>query len=291
MRSLLRAVASLCVLAAVHLNAAEPPVTLDAVPSRFAVVDGARVHYKLAGRGRTALVFIHGFGGDLKVWREQVPYFATLARVVVIDLPGHGDSDKPNADYSMKYMARAIRGVLDDARVDRAVLIGHSAGTQVIRQFDRMFPWRTRALVAVDGALRNTAPPGAGEKAVAAMRGDDYRDAIGRMFDGMMPAASAELRDRVKRSATALPQHVAVSFTGAMFDPSIWKDDRVAVPLLVINQHAAMWTDDYVAAVRAMGDDVDYQTIDGVDHFLMLEKPVEFNSRLEQWLVRKKLMR
>jgi pimeloyl-ACP methyl ester carboxylesterase len=191
----------------------------------------------------------------------------------------------------MKYLARSIRAVLDDARIDRAVLIGHAAGTPVIRQFDRMFPWRTRALVSVDGALRNPAPAAVAEKAVAAMRAADYREAIERNFDAMTPVASAEVRAGVKRSAAALPQHVAVSFTAAMFDPAIWKDDRIVVPLLVINQHSPTWSDDYVQAVRASSDDIDYQTMDGVDHFLMLEKPGEFNDRLKKWLLKKKLMR
>ena len=89
----------------------------------------------------------------------------------------------------------------------------------------------------------------------------------------------------------ALPQNVAVAFTAAMFVSSIWKDDRIVVPLLVINAHSPVWSDEYVQAVRASADDLDYQTMEGVDHFLMLEKPDEFNDRLEKWLLRKKLMR
>ena len=291
MRFPARAAVPLCALTAAVLNAAEPGTTLDDIPSRFATLAAARVHYKLAGRGRTALVFVHGWGGDLNVWREQVPHFVSKARLIVVDLPGHGRSDTPVVEYSMKHMARAIRAVLEDARIDRAVLIGHSAGTPVIRQFDRMFPARTRALVAVDGALRNPAPAAAGEKEVAAMRAADYRDAIVGILDSTTPSASPEIREAMKRSATALPQHVAVSFTAALFDPSIWKDDRIAVPLLVINHQSPMWSDEYVQAVRALADDVDYQTIDGVDQFLMLEKPDEFNSRLERWLVRERLLR
>lgn len=292
MRSAIRVVVPLTLVAAVAmLVATEPPAMLSRAPSRFATVDKARVHYKVTGRGHTTLVFVHGWGGDMNVWREQVPYFESRARVIVVDLPGHGRSDQPQTDYSMKYMARSIRGVLDDARADRAVLIGHSAGTSVIRQFERMYPSRTRALVAVDGALRNIVAPPVAENAIAAMRAPDYRETIAKMFDSMTPLASAEVRDSVKKPAMALPQNVAIAFTAAMFDRSIWKDDRIVVPLLVINEQSPMWSDEYVQAVRASADDIDYQTMDGVDHFLMLEKPDEFNDRLEKWLVRKKLMR
>ncbi|MGZ7040369.1 MAG: alpha/beta fold hydrolase [Thermoanaerobaculia bacterium] len=293
MRSAIRVVMPLTLVAAAVLHAAtEAPVTLAGLPSRFATVDGARVHYKVTGRGRTTLVFVHGWGGEMNVWRDQVPHFASRARVLVLDLPGHGGSDKPeSADYSMKYMARALRGVLDDAKVDRAVLVGQSAGTSVIRQFERMYPSRARALVAVDGALRDITPPAAAQNAVAAMKAPDYRDAIAKIVDSTTPAGSLEMREAVKKSALALPQHVAIAFTAAMFDRANWRDDRIVLPLLVINQGGAMWSDDYVQAVRASADDLDYQTMDGVDQFLMLEKPDEFNSRLEKWLVAKKLLR
>ncbi|MGZ7040428.1 MAG: alpha/beta fold hydrolase, partial [Thermoanaerobaculia bacterium] len=87
------------------------------------------------------------------------------------------------------------------------------------------------------------------------------------------------------------PQHVAIAFTAAMFDRANWRDDRIVLPLLVINQGGARWSNEYVQALRASADDLDYQTIDGVDQFLMLEKPDEFNNRLEKWLIAKKLLR
>jgi len=279
MRSPLGAAALLSLAFTAWLQGAAPTSVLDDAPSRFAFLDGVRVHYKLAGRGQRALVFVHGFGGDMTVWREQVGHFAALARVIVIDLPGHGGSDKPQTSYTMKFMARAVKAVLDDARVDRAVLVGHSAGTTVIRQFDRSFPWKTRALVAVDGTLWMKNPAEARDNAVANMQSPDYA------------AASSDVRDTVNRAAATMPPHVAISFMSSLFDPAVWKDDHIVVPLLVINQSGAVWSDDYVRGVRAMADDVDYQTIDGVDHFLMLEKPSEFNTRLEKWLTKKKLLR
>jgi len=54
----------------------------------------------------------------------------------------------------MEYLARSIEAVLSDAKVKRAVLVGHSMGTPVIRQFYRVFPEKTAGLVIVDGALR-----------------------------------------------------------------------------------------------------------------------------------------
>lgn len=233
MRFSLRAVA----LASLAVSAvAARGSLLDDTPSRFVTLDGFRVHYKLAGRGRTAIVFVHGFGSDMNVWRNQIGWFARSARVVAVDLPGHGSSDKPPSDASIPSIARALRAVLDDARVDRAILVGRSSGTVVIRQFDRMFPWRTRALAAIDGVLRRS-------------------------------------------DAAALPDD---RFASAMSDAATWKDDRVVVPLLVLERSDPARNEASIAAVRAIGEDVDYQTLATSD---------ELNARLEKWLVKKKLLR
>src|SRR5712691_2648168 len=69
--------------------------------SRFTTLDGARIHYVNYGKGSEALVLIHGWTCNLDNWRDQFPDFAKRTRVIAIDLPGHGLSDKPQITYSM----------------------------------------------------------------------------------------------------------------------------------------------------------------------------------------------
>ena len=69
----------------------------------------------------------------MTTWHFQVPAFADQARVILIDLPGHGQSDKPKIDYSMDLFARAIDAVLKEAGVEKVVLVGHSMGVAVAR--------------------------------------------------------------------------------------------------------------------------------------------------------------
>src|SRR5687768_11193491 len=100
--------------------------------SHFARFDTNKVHYLTVGESAKTLLFIHGWSGNSGFWREQVPAFADKARLVLIDLPGHGQSDKPPADYTMDYFARGVLAVMRDAGVDKATLIGHSMGVPVI---------------------------------------------------------------------------------------------------------------------------------------------------------------
>ena len=133
-----------------------PADSLDAAPSRFATLEGAKVHYKSLGdpAARTAVVFVHGWSCDLTSWRAQVPAFEGKARMLLVDLPGHGKSDRPDVDYTMERFGRAVEAVTRDAGVERALFVGHSMGTPVIREFARKYPQKTLGLVAVDGALR-----------------------------------------------------------------------------------------------------------------------------------------
>src|SRR6185503_3774851 len=94
----------------------------DAKPagqSKFAKFDGNRVHYVNYGKGNDAVVLIHGWTMNADNWRDQIPALAERYRVIAIDLPGHGQSDKPKLSYSMDYFARAVEAVMRDAKVKR----------------------------------------------------------------------------------------------------------------------------------------------------------------------------
>src|SRR5258707_15599034 len=99
-----------------------------------ATYDGSRVHYEDYGKGKEAIVFIHGWTCDLTFWREQAPVYKKH-RALLIDLPGHGESDKPEVDYTQERFARAVEAVMRDAGVDRATLVVHSMGGTVALSF------------------------------------------------------------------------------------------------------------------------------------------------------------
>ena len=121
--------------------------------SKFADFGDVKIHYNDVGKGKNALVFVHGWTCNADFWRQSINAFPNY-RVVALDLPGHGASDKPQAVYSMEYFANAVQAVMKDAKIKKAVLVGHSMGTPVVRQFYRLYPEKTLGLIIVDGALR-----------------------------------------------------------------------------------------------------------------------------------------
>jgi pimeloyl-ACP methyl ester carboxylesterase len=127
--------------------------------SHFVSVGASRIHYVTAGKGSHVIVFVHCWAGNLGFWREQVPALADQARLVLIDLPGHGRSDKPQTAYTMDFFAGAVLAVLRDARVDKAAFIGHSMGAAVLCRVHHQAPEKITALVSVDCCAARPARP------------------------------------------------------------------------------------------------------------------------------------
>jgi pimeloyl-ACP methyl ester carboxylesterase len=279
---------SVCLLPVVAAAGRDKPGESKAVDG-FAKLEGMRVHYTSHGRGDEALVFVHGWTCDLSFWKTQVPAFAGKMRVVAVDLPGHGRSDKPEVAYTMDLFARAVEAVLRDAGVKRAVLVGHSMGVPVVRQFYRLFPAKTRGLVLVDGGLWPFAPRAAMEQFMAPMRAN-YQQTSAAMVEGMVrPMLSATLREEVRAAMLSTPRHVAVSAMEGMMDESLWKEDQIKVPALAVIARSPFWPADSEQRFRKVAPALDFRAWDGVSHFLMMDKPEEFNRELSEFLARHKL--
>ena len=260
--------------------------------ARFANLDGIRVHYSDYGKGDVALVFVHGWNCDESVWKNQAPALAQKMHVITIDLPGHGQSDKPQIAYTMDLHAKAIEAVLRDAGVKETVLIGHSNGTPAVRQFYRHYPDQVRGLVIVDGALRPFGDAAFMEKFIAPLRGRDYQDTATHYVSGMIaPMKDASEREKVRTMMLSGPQHVAVSEMEGLADPALWQEEKIAVPVLMILAKQPAWTPEYEEFVRSLIPNLDYQVWDGVSHFVMLDKPSEFNRAVLEFVKKNKLIK
>ncbi len=281
---MLYVLATLSALTPVRVLAQTDP--LSRAPSRFAALDGARIHYKSIHHGRTAVVFVHGWACDLTVWRLQTAVLEERVRVLVLDLPGHGRSDKPERPYSMEYFARAVNAVMEAAGVDRAVLVGHSMGTPIVRQFYRLFPAKTIALVAVDGALK---PPGLDsasiERQVKQFSGPGLPQLWEQMITPLLPGPDLDAtRRQLIRTAQNTPEHVVTASIRGMMDPKIWTADTIRVPVMAVMAKGPNWPPAYRVYVKGIVPDLRYEELDGVHHFLMLERPDLFNPLLVSFL-------
>ncbi len=266
--------------------AAQSTLEAPAVPDPVARVDGARVHYLSVGSGEPVIVLVHGWASDSRVWRFQLDSLGKKMRVLAVDLPGHGASEPAEVPHSMELYVRGVAAVMDDAGVEKAVLVGHSNGAPVVREFYRRYPGRTRGLVMVDGALRQMVTPQVIAPFLERLRSDQYEDAIVAMVDSMpAPNLSEQVKADIRVMAGQTSQAAAIGGLEAAVDPDTWTPDPIEVPLMLVLAEQPAWSDDYEAFVRELAPQVDYRVWLGVSHFLMMERPVEFDAALMEFFV------
>ncbi|MCL3837242.1 alpha/beta fold hydrolase [Aeromicrobium duanguangcaii] len=108
--------------------------------------DGVRVAFDVVGGG-TPMLLVHGTGLSSAMWRDEgyVERLSGHHRLILVDMRGHGDSDKPHDEtaYTMERLSSDLHAVLDQAGVDRAHLLGYSAGARIgfnfaVRHQDRL---------------------------------------------------------------------------------------------------------------------------------------------------------
>src|SRR5439155_5417597 len=107
--------------------------------------DGVKLSCYLQGQG-TPVLLLHGLGGGKVSLVPLMPELAERYRVIVPDLPGHGESDKPAADYTPRYYARVARCLLDELGVKSAVVIGNSMGGRIALELALRSSGRVTAL-------------------------------------------------------------------------------------------------------------------------------------------------
>lgn len=142
------------------LEGTVPPEQLADPDSRFIEVNGITIHYKMAGSGRPALILLHGFAASTFSWREVIGPLSEVGTVVAFDRPGFGLTERPmpgewegRSPYAPEAQADLTVGVMDALGIERAVLVGNSAGGTVALLTALTYPERAEALVLVDPAI------------------------------------------------------------------------------------------------------------------------------------------
>jgi pimeloyl-ACP methyl ester carboxylesterase len=140
------------------LFAAASPVLAQARPaasaieSRFADVEGLRLHYLTAGKG-PAVILLHGYTQTGRMWRPLFPRLADRFTVIAPDLPGIGDSGIPKDGFDMKTAAIRIHALAKSLGVSKARVVGHDIGLMVAYAYAAQFPDDVEKLVVMDAFL------------------------------------------------------------------------------------------------------------------------------------------
>jgi 3-oxoadipate enol-lactonase len=259
----------------------------------IATVNGTRMAYRDRGRRHgTALLLIHGFPLDSRLWDAQVAGLASLVRVVAPDLRGSGRSEVPPGLYDMDQYADDLAALLDALDIRKAVVAGLSMGGYIAFALWRRHPERVQALVLADTRAEPDSPQARANRDAAAVRVREIGSAA--YAEEMLPrllapssVANPRLRDRALRMMAAQPVQGIVAALGGLRDRADSRDllPGVTVPTLVI-----------VGCEDSLTPPADARTMAGAipnarlvevpraGHLSPLENPRAVNAALRQFL-------
>ena len=243
--------------------------------------DGVAIRYETRGEGSPAVVLVHGWAMDRRLWDHVAPRLARRHRVVTLDLAGHGESGRGRARWTIEAFAEDVRAVVAALGLERVVLVGHSMSGSVVLEAARLLPGTVVGLVPVD-TLQNVeerTPPEEVAAFLAPFRAD-YRAAAERFVRRFLflPESPPAVVDRVAGQAAAAPPEVAIPCLEAA-----WSGDdapalaAVTVPLRAVNAERYPTERE---TNRRHAPQFDAVLIGGTGHYPMLEDPDRFDALL-----------
>jgi pimeloyl-ACP methyl ester carboxylesterase len=257
------------------------------------VADGIRLRVVEAGQG-PALFLIHGLSASHDIWEHVVDEFADRYRVIAPDLPGHGESAKPDAPYTIDFYAGVMRTLARELGVDAAVVAGTSLGGKIALELACWYPRFVRALVLSAPAgeyARGLRPFG---KAIQALsRPGVMRVALERALEQSFFERSRVghvtrrriLSDRLMAPDFADFARAVARSVGGVLASETQPLHRITQPVLALwgreDRIVPMYRSEMLA--RAIPH-TRLRIVDRCGHIAMLEQPGEFNRHVAEFL-------
>lgn len=202
-----------------------PPQTIRAPEDlarpggQFVDIDGTRAYVETAGPvGGPAVILIHGFGVSSYSWRHTLPALGAAGyHAIALDWKGFGLSDKSfDATYTHAAQAEFVAGLMEALAIQRAALVGHSMGGNVLAHFALKYPERVTRLVIADGVIIEVADEGGWTAVVWFPPARRWAQLMLRWF-------------------VATPQGMADWLRGAYHDPALFTPEVQAAYLAPLN--------------------------------------------------------
>lgn len=246
--------------------------------------DGVSIAYQVQGKGKPALVFVHGWCCDRTYWDAQVSHFAQQYRVVTVDLAGHGESGLNRKTWTMASFGEDVRAAIEKLGLNQIVLVGHSMGGPVILEATRRMPKRVMGVVGVDTFhdLERKYTQDQIDQILAPFR-TDFAEAMRNLVrdDLFTINSDSTLVERIAADMSVAPPTVGLGAGEALLHyynryPEVLQEVRT--PIRCINSDMDPTN---VEAGQRYAQSFEVTLMSGVGHFVMLEDPATFNRLLD----------
>ena len=252
-------------------------------------IEGIELYYEIHGKGEP-LLFIHGLGSSTRDWRDQINCFAKNFQVIVFDVRGHGQSDKPPGPYSIPLFAQDTALLIEKLNLPPLPVIGISMGGMIAFQLTLDRPELVKQLVCI-----NTLP-----EFVA--RTFKERFNIWQRFLVLRLLGMRKIGEILSKRMFPKPEHATIRTTfverWSENDPRAYRDAMQAIVGWSVMDHIS----EIDCPTLVLASDNDYSSvaekqafvtnipgsklvvIKDARHALPVERPDEFNAELEKFI-------
>jgi len=256
---------------------------------------GVNWHFDVDGKGER-LLFIHGWGVDKKIWRQQMKFFSRFYRVMTVDLPGHGKSSW--AKMELKDMVGDINQLLEQGSFDQVTVIGSSLGGLVAIKLYELHPGKVKRLIFI-GAMPKFSksrdfPHGLDIDRMRKL-GDhlhqDYPSIVNVFFRSLFTKEERQTRrfkwiQKFRRTDQVPMKKALLEYLDIMEKEDLREVlKEIKVPMQFINgREDEICNKKTVEFLKQMSPDARFDFFEQCGHFPFLSKPYEFNKVLEDFL-------
>ena len=247
--------------------------------------NGVTLRYLDTGAGDPPMLFIHGWTCNLTTFRDQVPFFAKEHRVVAFDQRGHGESDKPDQDYTIEGFVNDVAWLIDELKIEKPIVVGHSMGGSITLNLVRKYPDIATAAILIDAPIIPL--PETAQSLIAplfvGLQSPAYAgvaEGFGRMsfFNTKSPPALVEELVAVIKSA---PQRLMYTAMMSILDEKSMPAGPLPVPALFIRaEEPQLATED---GLRERYPGMSVITVPAA-HFVQMEQPAATNNIIKDFL-------
>ena len=251
---------------------------------------GTNIFYEVSGDG-PPILFVHGLGGTSNVWQPQRAVLSRLFKVITLDLPGSGRSDRSERTYTMERWAEQIVALADHLALDKLILVGHSMTTLLAQKVAARYAARLTALVLC-GPITELPPAGkdAFVKRAEAVQQSGMIAIADAVLAGALSPATREANPalaglyREMLLANDPPAYAAQCL--ALVDGSARADQaQIKCPtLILVGDQDAVTPLTNARAIAAAVPSARIRIVPATAHATMLERPEAFNAMIIEFL-------
>ncbi|MBA4252075.1 MAG: alpha/beta hydrolase [Chlorobiaceae bacterium] len=292
-----------------YLYTSLPPIEFKDIdygyPTKTAL-ENPSIAYIDEGKGEKTILLVHGLASNAGFWRYSIAELSKKYRVIAIDLPGYGKSQKDYYPYTISFFAEQINRLVVELKIDNFVLAGHSMGGQIAIKYSLKYPEKLEKLILVASAGFEEFERGEGDwlrsvvtvSSVKNTTEDGVRRNLAMNFFNWCDKWEWMVEERVRminaKDFDMFAYTVTRSVNAMLDEPTFDKLSKISVPtLLIYGKYDGLipnpylnpgFTSDIFEWGAKQIPNSKIVEIDNCGHMIQIEKPIEFSNAVKDFI-------